>query len=271
MIELYIIQKRSLYMFAIERQKKIKEMLQRDKHVDVSELGKLFNVSEVTIRRDFDKLEQEGILIKTYGGAILREDSEESKPVAENDISPADDSSKRQIAKNAATMIDDANAIFLSPGSTCRYIAKLIKDKRLTVVTNDIMIALELKDSLSIRTVLLGGDLVTSNCTLVGSLTLRMLDGIYLNKAFIEVNGVDMDAGYTVEGYDQALLLQHVMKISKEVIVVSDYTRFDTVSFARLGALNMAGEMITNSQIPSRYKQYYFENDIKLLTTFEFE
>jgi DeoR family fructose operon transcriptional repressor len=258
-------------MFAIERLKKIREILLRDKHVDVSELGQIFNVSEVTIRRDLDKLEQEGILTKTYGGAILKEETEKVEIENKVDEIKIDENHKYLIGKLAASMIEDANAVFLSPGVTCRYIAKFIKNKKLTVVTNDIMIALELKDSASVRVVLLGGDLATSSSILTGSLTLKMLEGIYLNKAFISVKGVDMHAGYTVESYEQALLLQEVMKISKEVIVVSDYKKFNTVSFARLGDLSMAAEVVTNTQIPAQYKQYYFENDIKLLTTFEFE
>jgi DeoR family fructose operon transcriptional repressor len=258
-------------MFAVERIKKIREMLLRDKHLDVSELGEMFNVSEVTIRRDFDKLEQEGILIKTYGGAILKEDVDEDKSGTESLDSGAVDNHKLHIGKTAATMIENNNAIFLSQGTTCRYIAKFIKDKKLTVVTNDIMIALELKDSPNIRVVLLGGDLVSSTCSLTGNLAIRMLSGIYINKAFISVKSADMQAGYTVDSYEVALLLQEVMKISKEVIVVVDYKKFDNVSFARLGDLNMAGEVVTNSEIPPEYKQYYFDNDIKLLTTFDFE
>ena len=84
-------------MFAIERQNKIKEILYKEKRVDVFELSELFSVTEVTIRRDFDKLEQEGFLIKTYGGALLNEE------VIQQSISySVDDSSveeKRMIGK----------------------------------------------------------------------------------------------------------------------------------------------------------------------------
>ncbi len=256
-------------MFAIERQNRIKEIMLKEKRVDVFELSKLFSVTEVTIRRDLDKLEQEGFLIKTYGGAVLNEEGSYSS------ITPMPDDSvleeKRMIGRVASQMIEAGEAIYLGPGSTCLEIAKNIKEKRVTVVTNDILIAYELKDVTGIKVIVTGGDLVQSSSTLVGGFALQALSGIYINKAFIGVKGVNFDSGYTIDSYEEVMVIQEVKKISNEVIVVADYTKFNHTAFARLGELGMAKKVITNKQVPNEFKKYYFEHAIKLYTTFEFE
>jgi len=106
---------------------------------------------------------------------------------------------------------------------------------------------------------------------LVGSFALQALKGIFINKAFIGVKGVNFDSGYTVDSYEEALMIQEIRKISNEIIIVADYTKFNRTAFARLGELTMAKKVITNKQVPPKYKKFYFENAIKMYTTFEFE
>ena len=67
------------------------------------------------------------------------------------------------------------------------------------------------------------------------------------------------------------MVIQDVRKISSEVIVAADYSKFNTTSFAKLGDLTMAKKVITNKQVPSEYKTYFFEHAVKLYTTFDFE
>lgn len=256
-------------MFAIERLNKIKEILFKEKRVDVFELSEMFSVTEVTIRRDLDKLEQEGFLIKTYGGAVLNEKVVEKPVIREADDGTIEE--KRMIGKIAAQMIENGEAIYLSPGTTCLEIARNIKNKKLTVVTNDLLIAYELRESIGIKVIVTGGDLIQSTSTLIGGFALQALNGIYISKAFIGVKGVNFDSGYTVDSYEEVMVIQGVKKISSEIIMVADYTKFNCTAFARLGDLKMSRKVITNKQVPNEYKKYYFENDIKLYTAFEFE
>ena len=259
---------RGFDMFAIERLNKIKEILYKEKRVDVFELSELFSVTEVTIRRDLDKLEQEGFLIKTYGGAVLNEKLVNKPSVIEHDDSVIEE--KRMIGKIASQMVSSGEAIYLSPGTTCLEIARNIKNKKLTVVTNDLLIAYELKDSAGIKVIVTGGDLIQSTSTLVGGFALQALKGIYINKAFIGVKGVNPTSGYTVETYEEVMIIHEIQKISNEIVIVADYTKFNRTAFAKLGDLQMAKKVITNKQVPDEYKKYFFEHQIKLYTTFEF-
>lgn len=256
-------------MFAIERLNKIKEILLREKRVDVFELSELFSVSEVTIRRDLDKLEQEGYIIKTYGGAILNRKQFNDDSVV--DFSGEVSEEKQLIGRIASEMIEDGSPIFLGPGTTCLEIARNIKKKRLTVVTNDLLIGYELRNCPGIKVIVTGGDLIPSTTALSGGFALRTLDGFFISKAFIGVKGINFNSGYTVDIYEEVIVTEEVRKKSNELIIVADYTKFNCTAFARLGDLLIAKKVITNKQIPTEYKKFYFENNIKLYTTFEFE
>jgi DeoR family fructose operon transcriptional repressor len=264
---------RGFEMFAIERINKIKEKLLKEKRVDVFELSGLFNVTEATIRRDLDKLEQKGFLVKIYGGAVLDESSTPRSLITDSEPDPDDKTieEKRMIGKIASQMIENGDAVYLSPGKTCLEIARNLKDKKVTVVTNDLWIGYSLRDSIGIKVMLTGGDLIQSTSTLVGGFALQTLNGIYINKAFIGVKGVNFDSGYTVQSYEEAMVIHEVKKISSEIIMVADYSKFNCTGFARLGDLTMAKKVITNKNIPSDYKKYFFEQAVKLYTTFEFE
>ncbi|MFX3632203.1 MAG: DeoR/GlpR family DNA-binding transcription regulator [Candidatus Pristimantibacillus sp.] len=256
-------------MFAIERLNKIKEILIKDKRVDVYELSELFSVTEVTIRRDLDKLEQTGFLVKIYGGAVLNEENDSTPAIVDSDDEFLEQ--KRMIGKIASQMIENGDAVYLSPGTTSLEIARNIKNKKVTVVTNDMMIGLALKESIGTKVIMTGGDLIPSSSTLVGGFALQSLTGIFINKAFIGIKGAHFDSGYTVDSYEEVMVLESVKKISNEIIVVADYSKFNTTGFAKLGDLSMSKKVITNKQVPPEYKKHYFENAVKLYTTFELE
>ena len=106
---------------------------------------------------------------------------------------------------------------------------------------------------------------------MLGGFAIQALSGIFINKAFIGVKGANLDSGYTLGSYEEVMVIQDVRKISTEVIVAADFSKFNTTSFAKLGDLTMAKKVITNKQVPSEYKTYFFEHAVKLYTTFDFE
>ncbi|UZQ86086.1 hypothetical protein ODU73_000485 [Thermoclostridium stercorarium] len=168
-------------------------------------------------------------------------------------------------------MIENDEAVYLSPGNTCLEIARNIRNKKLTVVTNDIMIGAALKDCAGIKVIITGGDLIHSTGTLVGEFALNTLKNIFINKAFIGVKGIHFESGFTVNSHEEVRVFQEIKRISNEIIVVADYTKFNRTAFAKLGDITMARKIITNKQIPDEYKKFFFENNIKLYTAYEFK
>ena len=132
-------------MLAVERRNLILEKLQEDKKVIVSELSQEFQVSEETIRRDLDKLDKDGLAVKSYGGAVLNENTSLDMPF--NIRKKNNPAGKQKIAKIVETLIEDGDHIILDPSTTAVFIAKALKAKeRLTVITNSIEVILELSD-----------------------------------------------------------------------------------------------------------------------------
>ena len=132
-------------MLALERRNLILEKLQEEKRVVVSELSQLYSVSEETIRRDLDKLEKEGLAIKSYGGAVINEDFSIDLPF--NVRKNQNVTGKQKMAEIVASLVSEGDHIFLDASTTAVFVAKALKDKeRLTVITNSMEILLELSD-----------------------------------------------------------------------------------------------------------------------------
>ncbi|MFM1655075.1 DeoR/GlpR family DNA-binding transcription regulator [Brevibacillus sp. B_LB10_24] len=259
-------------MFAAERIKKIKKILLEYKKVDVSHLSQIFSVSEVTIRKDLEKLENEGFLTKIHGGAVLNELSPLDIP--QNLVEIPEFENKQMIGIIAAQMIANNEAVFIGAGSTCLQIAKHIKDrKNLTVVTNNISVAVELSVVPTIRVVLTGGDVRADAFTqsVVGQQVLDEIGGIYVDKAFIGVGGISQKRGFTVHDSNDAAIAAAIAKSSNELIIVADHTKFNKIAFSPLGDLLSADKVISDESVPEEYIQYFFEHDIPIYTTYRLD
>lgn len=252
-------------MLVAERLKKIKEILLQKKHVNVATLAELLNVSEVTIRRDLDKLESEGFLIKTYGGAILKEEATKLlSPIIE------ENSEKEAIAKVCSYMIEDNQAIILTGGNICRLVPKYIKDKKnVIVLTNDLLLALEC-GKLSIQTIVTGGYLIGNTFMLAGPMLVNPNMDIFVDKAFIEVDGVSLERGFTVNNVEFANAYKYFKSISKETIIVADSSKFDKISLFQIAKVDEIKKVISDTNVPDEYKSFFFENGTQIFCSFDF-
>ena len=183
-------------MLAIERRNEILEKLQTDRRVVVSELSQIYEVSEETIRRDLDKLVNDGYAIKSYGGAVINENMNIDLPF--NIRKNRNVIGKQRIAEMVAKVVQDGDSIMLDASSTAVYIAKGLKDKKnLTLITNSMEIVIELLDMSDWRVLSTGGVSREGSFALVGTQTNRMLQSYHADKAIISCKGLDMAAGLT--------------------------------------------------------------------------
>lgn len=257
-------------MFKAARIAKIKEILLDRGRIDVSTLSSLLNVTEVTIRSDLELLEQENYIIRTHGGAILNEDVVNQQEEIDSLFHIDYDRNKDYIGRIAADMIDANEWVFLGQGTTCYFIAKALKEKpRVNVVTNNLLAAATLSRNNGANIVLLGGELTHENLFTSGDMFLKSLENIFISKAFMTVTGIDFQSGYTVSNVSDIALFSYLKNISKELIIVADSSKFGKTTFRRIGDLGYANTLITNEDIDERYKSYFFENNIKLFTTYQ--
>lgn len=257
-------------MFAAERTKKIREMLLEYRHVDVNTLCSLLSCSIATVRRDLDKLELEGFLTKAYGGAILNESADQHIVISGDDDPYY--KSKRNVAQIASSLIEDGDIIFLGPGSTCYQLASMLKQKHnLTVVTNSLDSAIELADVNDIHVIVAGGALDADNgySSTSGIQTIELLSSMYIKKAFFTVSGISIEYGYTVNSYASMSLLQTIMHQSSERYVIADVSKFGQRSLVKLADVLEINKLITNMELNTKYKEFFFQNKVKLYTSFD--
>jgi DeoR/GlpR family transcriptional regulator of sugar metabolism len=258
-------------MFAAQRMQKIRELLLEVEVIDIPSLSQKLDVSEVTIRRDLDKLEKEGFIKKTYGGAVLNRDFKGSRDIpAASSHAPENDDNIKMITDIALRMINGDEAIFLGGGPISRNIARNINGvKRLMVVTNDIFVVSELYNNPDVKITVTGGELAAASGVMVGPRVISTLQEVYVSKAFMDIKGVDLKFGYSMDSYDEAVVIKEIINISKESIALADFSKFGSICYARLGDLNIFKKVISNKEVPEVYKKYYYDNYIKLFTTYD--
>ena len=232
-------------MLAIERRNCIMEKLQTDKKVVVSELSRQFDVSEETIRRDLEKMENEGLVTKSYGGAILNESNNIDLPfnVRKNRNVVA----KQKIAELLAARINDGDHIMLDASSTAVFIAKKIKErKNITVITNSIEILIELADMHDWHVLSTGGIVKEGSLALVGPHTDQMLRCFHVDKAIVSCKGLDLNQGFTDSNEMHAETKKTMLQSANEKILAIDSTKFDRISFTKIGELKDITAVVTD-------------------------
>ncbi|MCI1966472.1 MAG: DeoR/GlpR family DNA-binding transcription regulator [Oscillospiraceae bacterium] len=252
-------------MLSQERQEKIMELLLDKKSVKASELSKEYGVSIETIRRDLDTLSREGRLTKVYGGAVL-----EKVVAQEQNLSlrtSANHELKHEIAKIACRFVEEGQSIAMDTSTTNLEIAKMLKQSfnRLTIITNGIDIAMELRDKEHFNTVLTGGTLRGDELSLVGGLAEEFLDKFHIDKVFASVSGISISNGFTDYGLGEYHVKMKMIERAREVIVPADSSKFDVISLLKVGNLDMCDLIITDSQISENVLRKYLENKVKVI------
>lgn len=233
----------------LSRRAKILEILEKQGQVRINDLKEMFSVSEVTLRNDLEKLEEKKLLIRTRGGGIqtpeVRFDYQFNKALT---VSLKE---KRAIGKEAAKLVKDNETIILDSGTTTLEVARnLVKLNNVTVITNSINIAFELLNYPNLRIIMLGGNIRASSLSVNGPVAENNLKDLYCDKVFLGVNGVDSKLGIFTTVIEDTPLNRLMIERSKEVIVVTDSSKFYKKSFSIVAPINSVDILITDSNIP---------------------
>ena len=251
-------------MLAIERRNAILEKLQVERRVVVSELSALYDVSEETIRRDLDKLENDGYAIKSYGGAVINENSNLDLPY--NVRKNTNVLGKQKIAALISEMVHDGDNIMLDASSTAVAIAKAIKNKKeLTVITNSLEIALELLETPGCNVISTGGLATGSSFALVGSVTDKTIRSYYVDKAIISCKGINMYAGFTESDERHANNKASMFYMAKTKILAIDSSKFDKIAFAKIGDLREISKIVTDKKPEEEWLQKFEELGVECI------
>lgn len=251
-------------MLAIERRNLILEKLQDEKKVVVSELSQLYDVSEETIRRDLEKLEQDGYATKSYGGAVLNENVGFDMPL--NIRSRKNVTAKQKIAEIAASLVHDGDHIMLDASSTDLFIAKAIKTKqRLTVVTNSIEIILELSEVPDWNVISTGGTLKSGYLALLGSMAEETTAAYYVDKAFVSCKALDFEHGIMDSLQSFTSMKKKTIESAARSYLVLDSSKFDRTAFTRTGGIEKVNGVITDKKPADHWLELFDRLHVKCM------
>ena len=249
-------------MLAVERRNLILEKLQEEKRVVVSELSQLYNVSEETIRRDLEKLEHEGYAIKSYGGAVINENTSIDMPF--NVRKNRNVVGKQKIAELVATMIHDGDQIMLDASTTAVFIAKALKEKeRLTVITNSIEILIELADVSGWKIISTGGTMKEGYLALLGSKAEETIRSYCVDKAIISCKAFDKEKGIMDSNELFANAKETMIDSAKMSILAVDHSKFDNTAFARIMNSNKVQTVVTDLKPSVEWMKFFEHRGIK--------
>ncbi|WP_251551471.1 DeoR/GlpR family DNA-binding transcription regulator [Neobacillus muris] len=250
-------------MLVAERQKKIVELVNERLSIRVSELSKIFSVTEETIRRDLEKLEKENLLMRSHGGAVSIEKDQGEISYLEREITNAEQ--KGSIARAAVRTIEPGDQIILDASTTAWYVAKELPDMPLTVLTNSIKAAIELSKKEQIKVISTGGTLLSQSLSYVGPLAERSLGMYHVNKVFLSCKGVHLEKGLSDFNELQALLKKQMMEIADERILMVDSSKFGTRAFSQIAPISKVDCVITDSNIDEQTIKLLEEKNIKVI------
>ena len=211
---------------ADQRRRQILDLLARDGYESIQALARVMHVSEMTIRRDLNVLESEGLIRRTHGGAVTESIGQVDLDYVARRTQHA--VAKRQIGEAAATFVKDGDVIFLDAGTTVLAITEyLLHRQSLTVVTHSLTVVDRLNGREGIELYLLGGQVRRDLMSVVGFQTQEFLATYALDKAFLGTGGIHPKRGLTHSTVEEIPIKKRAAQNAREVYVLADRTKFN--------------------------------------------
>ncbi len=235
-------------LFVEERKQLIRAFIAEHGKATVAELCARFGVSSATIRNDLRDLETSGAVLRTHGGAMVK-----TKTGLEADMvhrGGENLEAKHRIAEAALGLIEDGDVIILDAGTTLFELARLLPRRRdITVVTNNLAIALQLEDCDTVRVLVLGGVVRRGyRCTIFHDLASRdMLAGLAVDKAFMGVNSFSLEKGASTPDINHAETKKLMMSIAAQIVLLFEGQKMGRNSFAQFAPLEAIHTIVTDT------------------------
>ncbi len=239
--------KRIVYNFIMntslsEREKKILQLLTDENNLTVNEISSRLNVSRVTVRSDFNSLEEKGLLVRMRGGAFPAFHPE----ILESQRTMVDE--KTRIAKAAASMISDGDTVMINDGTTSSLIPKFLLGKRdIRIVTNSTLIFTYARINPALNLTLVGGEFRPSSEAVVGPIALKNLENYHVKYAFLGTGGFSAETGFTSQLVDGAEIFRKMCSQAEKVVVVADSSKYGRNGFVKIFPINRTDILITDT------------------------
>ena len=242
------------------RQTRILEVLSKSGRAEVIALSELLHVSQVTIRKDLDTLEERGLVRREHGYACLNSADDVGKRIAFNyDI-------KRRIAKAAAAMIADGETVMIESGSCCALLAEELAaaQRDVTIITNSVFIVNFIRNASRTKIILLGGYYQPESQVLVGPMT-RQCGGIFFaDKFFVGTDGFIPGSGFTGRDHMRSQTVIDMSESARDIFILTDAEKFKRQGVLGLVRLEKVAGVFTDERIPADVEKQLLEKNIML-------
>ncbi len=251
-------------LMANQRREKIMDLLREDGSAKVTNLAKLFKVTEVTIRQDLEKLEHDDLIVREHGGAFLKNVEDQVRSFSLEHQENMD--KKELIAEKCLEFIESGDTIILDSGSTTTEIAKKLRGmKNLTVITNAVNIALMLGAEPGIEIIVTGGEFKPPTLSLTGQKAADFFKGLAVQKLFLATAGISLKSGLTYPSLSDIVVKKAMIDAADITYLVADSSKIGKSALASLGALSLIDYIITDEDINKKDKKVFEEHEIELI------
>ncbi len=231
-----------------ERRAEMLDVIRMDTRCNVNDLAERFSVTTATIRTDLNELERAGFVVRTYGGAVLREHLTGEEGLTRRHHQDK----KRRIAARALELIEDGDIIALDTGTTALCLAEAIvrSDLRdLRIVSPDFSSMVVLEEREDFELVLIGGQVRHGYHFSCGDMATSQLNLFHADKCFISPGAIDLKEGLTTPSVRTSYLKAKLMDIAHETILISDSTKYGTVCFNRFASLDEVSHIVVDNEL----------------------
>ncbi len=247
--------KKNATILPAQRRQHILEILRQEPIIRGARLSEMLGVSEMTIRRDLDVLEKQGLVERTHGGAILRQERVDGKFFYHRSRQQ-NPGQKQSIAQRAASLIEDHDTVFLGEGYTASQIVGHIDPQRpVTIFTNNLAVLADAGRSAA-EIILLPGVYDADTQSVSGPLTLEMIERINADKLFLGADGLSLRSGMTTPNLEIAVIERSMIRHTRgKVIVMAEHAKFGMVAQVEIAPMERIDVIITNREIPGGFRK----------------
>lgn len=251
-------------MLPAERKQNIQEIIINEKKVHVNKLSGLFNVTQETIRKDLEKLEQDGLITKTYGGAILNENKTHEDPSFLK-RTKKNLEAKKIIASKMLPYIKDGYTIMADSSSTVLELLKICKEKKhLTIVTNSIEVLNNLLNS-SINIILTGGTFSYNTMSLIGPISESAINKYNVDLTLISCKGLNINKGFTDSNESEVIIKKAMIHQANKTFLLIDSSKLGKISFIKLLESNKLDYVVSDKEPEPDLLEFFNENNIQFI------
>lgn len=244
-----------------ERQNAIFNMLSKSPSISVKELSAELSVSEVTIRKDLNSLENEGLIKRTHGGAVQMASSNINQRIFFRY------EEKLKIAREAIKFVEEGETVLIESGSTNAVFAKeLALSKKVHIITNSVYIVELLKNNNNTKVTLLGGELQEESQAVVGPMTKLCLSMVIVQKAFVGMDGFSEKLGFTCGDFLRAEVGKEMCGRAEKVIVLAESSKFDNVGVTPIVELSKVNIVVTDKELARDKIDILRRNNIEIIS-----